>query len=281
MNTQKHPDTISSENIYSDNRIVTLSIITVTFNAGEVLDKTLQSIFNQTYDDYELIIIDGNSTDNTIDIIHKYSSKIAHWVSEPDNGIYDAMNKGISFANGEYLQFLNAGDHYCDNHVLADVFSDTSRPTLIYGDINILRTNGEFSYQNAGDFTLDELLKRGTGVLCHQAMFVRRSMAPLYDSKYRYKGELNWYFDIVEKEGFTSKHIQRPIVFYSLGGLGYRHFIRNRLEWVWLIFHRYGIITVFKSKIIIFLLKNSISRYPVLYNPAKLLKRAGLLLKRI
>jgi len=258
-----------------------LSIIAVTYNAGNVLNETLQSIFSQTFDDFELIIIDGESTDNTLDIVNQYSNRITQCISETDNGIYDAMNKGLSIASGEYIQFLNAGDYYCDNQVLADMFANTSfaNPTLIYGDINILHTNNRKTYQKAGAFTLDELLKRGTGVLCHQAMFVRRSESPIYDCKYRFKAELNWYFDIVELNDFTSIHIPRPVVDYSLGGFGHKYFISNRIEWISLIFHRYGLRAVYKSKIIIFLLKNSINRYPILYNSVNFLKRTAHIFK--
>lgn len=258
-----------------------LSVITVTYNADLVLEKTLLSLFCQTFHDYELIVIDGNSTDNTVDIIKEYSNKITYWISEEDKGIYDAMNKGLSIATGEYIQFLNAGDYYSDNHVLQDIFSSLeSKPVLIYGDINILDTNGKIIYQKAGSFTLEDLQKRGTGVLCHQAMFVLKDSAPKYNSKYKYKAELNWYFDILEIDNFTSMHLQRPIVYYSLGGFGYKHFLHNRLEWILLIYHRFGINTVIKSRIIFFLLKNSLSRYSIPYNPVKLLNRVGSILKR-
>jgi len=253
---------------------VTLSIITVTFNAGQVLEKTLASIFEQSFKDYELVIIDGKSTDDTLDIINRHSDRITFFASEPDDGIYDAMNKGLSAARGEYVQFLIARDYYCDNQVLADMFSDMSDElTVIYGDIHILATDGKTSYQKAGEFEVDELLKRGTGVVCHQAVFARRTKAPRYDCRYRYKAELNWYFDIAESGNFKYRHVSRPVVYYSLGGYGYKNFVRNRLEWVWLIYRRYGIRTVYRSRIIIFLIKNSFNRYPLLYNPKALIRR--------
>ena len=84
------------------------SLITVTFNSGMTLRDTIQSVLSQSYDDIEYIIIDGGSTDGTVEIIKKYANKLAYWVSEPDRGIYDAMNKGASKANGEYIAFLNS-----------------------------------------------------------------------------------------------------------------------------------------------------------------------------
>jgi glycosyltransferase involved in cell wall biosynthesis len=189
-----------------------LSILIVTYNAINVLQQTLDSIFAQIYDDYELIVVDGGSTDGTQDIIEANCARFASWCSEKDDGIYDAMNKAIKRATGEYLQFLNAGDRYVDDDALKNVFdSIDGSPVLVYGDIRILHTNGKITYQKAGEFSIDSLLRRGTGVLCHQAMFVKRENLPSYNTKYSYKAELNWYFDLVEMEGFTHQHIELPI----------------------------------------------------------------------
>jgi glycosyltransferase involved in cell wall biosynthesis len=251
-----------------------LSIVTVTYNAEDELPKTLESIFDQIFTDYELIIIDGSSTDSTLEIIEKNSDKIAYWESKKDNGIYDAMNKALPVAKGEYIQFLNAGDFFSSNTALDDIFKNVvGEPTLIYGDINILHVDGRITYQKAQDFTFENILKRGTGVLCHQAMFVRKSKALPYSTKYTYKGELNWYFDLVELTDFSYQHISSPVVYYSLGGFGHKNFIRNRLDWLRVIYNRYGITTLLKSKIIVFLFKNALSRYPTLNNLYKVIRQ--------
>ena len=98
------------------------SIITINFNNREGLERTIKSVITQTCQDFEYIIIDGGSTDGSIDIIKKYANKIHYWVSEPDNGIYHAMNKGVQFAHGEYLNFMNSGDFFIDIEVLSDLF---------------------------------------------------------------------------------------------------------------------------------------------------------------
>src|SRR5574344_525947 len=95
-----------------------LSIITINNNDAAGLEKTIKSIINQTFTDYEYIIIDGGSTDESVEVIKKYTEHIDYWVSEPDKGIYNAMNKGINQTEGEYLNFLNSGDTYYDNNVL-------------------------------------------------------------------------------------------------------------------------------------------------------------------
>ena len=240
-----------------------LSIIIVTYNASSDLRLTLKSIFSQTFSDYELVIIDGKSTDDTTSIIEKQADKLAYWVSEKDKGIYDAMNKGIKAAKGEYIQFLNAGDSFTGEQVLDQVFTTLEgQPTLIYGDINILHTNGKITRQVAGEYTLEGLLARGTGVLCHQAMFVLRESAPEYKLKYKYKGELNWYFDLVELNGFSYKKQDGIIVNYALGGWGHQNFVRNRMDWLKVVYQRYGIKGMRESKIVPFLIKNSTYRYP-------------------
>lgn len=247
-----------------------LNIITVTRNASLDLEKTLSSIFSQKFTDYEVIIIDGMSTDDTVEIIKNYSDRVSYWLSEKDDGIYDAMNKALSVATGEYVQFLNAGDYYVNDSVLAEIFSNIqSAPTLIYGDIQIMHTDGQTAIQNAGEFTLNNLLCRGTGVLCHQAMFVKNELAPAYDTRYKYKGELNWYFDLVEQSGFSYQYHSIPVVTYVMGGFGYKHFIKNRFDWIRVLYRRYGLRTIYESRIIIFLLKNSVHRYPWLARIAK------------
>jgi glycosyltransferase involved in cell wall biosynthesis len=87
-----------------------ISVITICYNAVDLIEKTILSVLHQSYDNIEYIIIDGNSTDGTVDIIQKYANQLAYWISEPDGGIFDAMNKGLDHATGEWVNFMNAGD---------------------------------------------------------------------------------------------------------------------------------------------------------------------------
>ena len=105
MNLSKETDTL-------------ISVVTVSYNAVSTIEQTILSVINQTYPNVEYIIIDGGSTDGTVDIIKKYADKIAYWVSEPDKGIYDAMNKGVVVATGEWINFMNAGDIFTDSDVI-------------------------------------------------------------------------------------------------------------------------------------------------------------------
>ena len=111
-----------------------LSIITINRNNAAGLRKTIESVVSQTYTDFDYIIIDGASTDESVDVIKEYADRITYWVSEPDTGIYNAMNKGILKANGEYCLFLNSGDWLYDNDVLNDVFSISPTEDIVYGN---------------------------------------------------------------------------------------------------------------------------------------------------
>ena len=112
-----------------------ISLITVTFNAEQLLAQTWQSAMNQTYQNFELILVDGGSKDNTLQIAKQFKNKIGTLISEPDKGIYDAMNKGIKAAKGEWVYFLNAGDSFYNNEVLESIFENKNLEDfeLIYG----------------------------------------------------------------------------------------------------------------------------------------------------
>lgn len=113
-----------------------ISIITVTYNASTTLEATMLSVFNQTYSCVEYIIIDGGSTDDTINIIGKYANKLSYWVSEPDKGIYDAMNKALKIATGDFLIFMGADDLFYTNDVIQNVVSQISnRDAVYYGSV--------------------------------------------------------------------------------------------------------------------------------------------------
>lgn len=114
-----------------------ITVVTVVFNGEKYLEKTIQSIINQDYDNVEYVIIDGGSTDNTIEIIKRYENQIDYWVSEPDGGIYDAMNKGITLATGEWINFMNVGDKLHTADTLSKIYKFTKhdKSTVLYGNV--------------------------------------------------------------------------------------------------------------------------------------------------
>lgn len=149
-----------------------ISVITVCFNAVDTLERTIESVLGQTYSDIEYIIIDGGSTDGTVDIIYKYAERITYWVSEPDKGIYDAMNKGIKVATGEWTNFMNAGDTFSNQKVLATIFGNATS-----SDVDVLFGNS-YSLDGKGNrkehkCRKDITLLRYMPIYRHGASFVR------------------------------------------------------------------------------------------------------------
>jgi glycosyltransferase involved in cell wall biosynthesis len=148
-----------------------VSIIVVTYNAAGVLPNCLNSILAQTYKDYEIVLIDGGSQDGTIDIINTYNEKIGYWVSEKDEGIYDAMNKGIRASRGEWILFLGADDVLYSENVLQEVFKNKSFENIsfLYGEIK-LKSSGKIY---GGSRTYSQLVENN---ISHQAIFYRKDL---------------------------------------------------------------------------------------------------------
>ena len=217
-----------------------VSIITVVYNGIEFLEETIKSVISQTYPNIEYIIVDGGSKDGTLDIIKKYEAHISKWISEPDKGIYDAMNKGIDLATGDWQNFLNAGDSFVDNNVLEKIFtSDLENITLVYGDIIAIRENGQKLNVNAIELKDDNSIKKGMKV-CHQAIFYNKNIMIKYDDKLRLKSEWKHLIEITRKENFSPKKFNFPIVYYSVGGLGAQQLKLNQKEYRDVFLKMYG-----------------------------------------
>lgn len=176
-----------------------VSIITISFNAADVIEKTILSVINQSYKNIEYIIIDGGSTDGTINIIKKYTSKITYWCSELDKGIYDAMNKGIKKATGEWINFMNAGDSFFQNDTI-ELFINQIPPDtdIAYGDTMLNLSIGDYIEKPK---PLDQIINGM--VFGHQATFIRTELHKKYpfDRNYRSSGDYNFFYNV-----FIHKH---------------------------------------------------------------------------
>lgn len=185
------------------------SIITVTYNAEAVVEDTIQSIVTQTYKNVEYILIDGASTDHTLEIARRYP--IHTLVSEPDKGLYDAMNKGMRLATGDYICFLNAGDclHEDDTlhlmvHALMEAQSahpEITLPDVLYGETEIVDSEEHFVRMrrlSAPEHLTWKSFRQGM-LVCHQAFFVRRDLAEPYDLHYRFSADFDWCIRIMKK----------------------------------------------------------------------------------
>jgi glycosyltransferase involved in cell wall biosynthesis len=182
------------------------SIITVTYNAEKVLEDTIQSVIFQTYRNVEYIIVDGASKDHTLEIVNKYHNRINKVISEPDKGLYDAMNKGIQLATGDYLCFLNAGDKFHDSETLQKIvhtLKGQERPDVIYGETAIVDEEGHFLHMRRLSTPAHlnwKSFKQGM-LVCHQAFFANRELAinHLYDLQYRFSADFDWCIRIMKK----------------------------------------------------------------------------------
>lgn len=160
-----------------------LSIITINWNNYAGLQKTINSIVSQTFKDFEWIVIDGGSTDGSKELIEQFSDYFAYWVSEPDKGVYNAMNKGISKAQGEYMSFMNSGDVYANEQVLQNVFGTCPSQDLLFGDWILQYTDHQVYVKEPETLSLHRLFYWS---ICHQAMFIKASLLKQkgYDESY-------------------------------------------------------------------------------------------------
>jgi len=178
-----------------------VSIITVCFNSEKYLEQTIQSVINQTYDNIEYIIIDGGSTDNTLNTIKKYDNKIAYWISEPDKGMYDAINKGIRLMNGDIWACLNSDDQYYLDTLEKIVFNFNKNPDIdiVFGNLDFVTGNGEFIYRRffPNKLNLKRIMRMNyLGAISQPAVFLRRSVIEnvgYFDTSYNYASDMDYF----------------------------------------------------------------------------------------
>ena len=172
------------------------SIITITFNAANELPATLASVKAQTFTDYEHLIVDGKSKDNTVELARNSGIANMRITSEPDRGLYDAMNKGIRQATGKYLIFLNAGDAFHAPETLkqiAETITANHYPDIVYGQTQLVDAERQFvgmRHLTAPEHLTFDSFKHGM-LVCHQAFIAKRELAEMYDLKYRFSATMN------------------------------------------------------------------------------------------
>ena len=181
------------------------SIITVTYHAESVLEETILSVVSQTYHNIEYIIVDGASKDRTLSIVNKYRDKIQAVVSEPDKGLYDAMNKGIKLATGDYVCFLNAGDTFHEDDTLQLIVHQLNKsnvlPDVIYGETALVDAQRHFVRMRRLQTpdTLNWKSFRQGMLVCHQAFIAKRALAETYDLNYRFSADFDWCIRVMKK----------------------------------------------------------------------------------
>lgn len=210
---------------------IKISIITVCLNNKAGLKKTIESVIGQTYTNKEYIIIDGQSTDGSVDLIKSYDTQIDYWISEKDQGIYDAMNKGIDKATGEYLLFLNSGDSLHNANILFDIFSVQQTKDIIYGNIELIFKDGEGTI-----FSPTKKINALSFAMCpikHQSSFIKKSVFQKYgkyDTSYKIAGDFEGWLRFIYYYNTTYQYIDKCISsFQYYDGLSTLEFFKKLL----------------------------------------------------
>ena len=220
-----------------------LSIITVTWNAASVIVPTLESVRQQSWHDFEHIIVDGASTDDTLALVHAHGLERTRILSERDKGLYDAMNKGIGLARGRYLMFLNAGDALAHPDALACIaLCAQDNPGIIYGQTQLVDAERKVvgkRHLTAPSHLSADSFKHGM-LVCHQAFIARRDLAPQYDLRYRYSADFDWCIRVLQVSPVNAYVGDQPIISYLNDGLttaNHRASLRERYD---IMCHYYG-----------------------------------------
>lgn len=187
-----------------------VSIITVCYNACPSLEKTIDNVMKQKYPDKEFIIIDGNSTDGTQELIKSHGQHIDQWVSEPDKGIYDAMNKGIKLCSGEWAIFMNAGDTFASDEVLKEIFSTPHDADVIYGDVK----------KNGNIYKPHKCCNAHRMLFCHQSSLTKTACLRQYPFDITHKMSADYkFFKQMMKAGRKFDYIDKVIADYDTTGI--------------------------------------------------------------
>jgi len=213
-----------------------ISIITVSHNSVATIEDTIKSVINQNYPDWEYVIIDGGSTDGTLEIIKKYQDKITKIISEPDQGIYDAMNKGIKLATGDIVGIINSDDFYINENVLSKVVFEFSYDDIgaVYGDIVLvdnIKTDKIVRFWKAGDYNSNKL--SSGWIPPHPAFFVRKSVYDrlgMFNLKFRIAADYELMLRFL-KNGVRIKYLPETLVKMRVGGESGRSFKQRRRGW--------------------------------------------------
>jgi glycosyltransferase involved in cell wall biosynthesis len=229
-----------------------ISIVTVVWNDKEGLEKTIKSVINQTYNNIEFIIIDGASTDGTFDSIKQHESNINYYVSEKDNGIYDAMNKGIKASSGTWINFMNAGDTFIDKNILQQInFQEYNEKVLIYG--NKIQDNKIIYPLNIKRLEMGEIMA------CHQSMFFNKDILTnelYYDLQYKIYGDYELVNRIYLKFPKNIQYFNKTIAIFKGGGISSIPTFQKRKDKYMILYSHYKMMGLFKGIIYRILKKN-------------------------
>jgi glycosyltransferase involved in cell wall biosynthesis len=209
-----------------------VTVVTVTYNAEDLLEKTINSVLSQTYENVEYIIIDGGSTDGTVDILKQYDGRIGYWASEPDEGIYHAMNKAIERASGEFINFMNAGDTFADDETVQYVMEHkTEQAELIYGDYIRLDPYRSCKAQ-------DQSRWYSAVPFCHQTLFTKTQLIKeeMFDTRYSIAADHDFVIKMYEQKR-DFQYLERNLAIYEGGGISQQEPLIACVESLYILLH--------------------------------------------
>lgn len=202
-----------------------LSIITINYNDAVGIRKTMESVFAQTCRDFEYIVVDGASTDDSIDVIRTYSIQAEtlnfKWISEPDTGIYNAMNKGVKLATGEYILMLNSGDYLVDKYVIEKILPSLNEIDIIQGNIITIHDDSEIINRGYGKSEISFIDAMG-GYFLHQASFTRKDLFEKYgyfDESYRINADTVFFAKCLAFGNATFRYVDLNVAYYDTNGV--------------------------------------------------------------
>lgn len=218
-----------------------LSVITIVYNNVKDIERTVLSVLNQTYTNVEYILIDGGSSDGTVDLLKRYENRFSVLLSESDKGIYDAMNKGLALATGDYVLFMNSGDEIYANDTVTKVFATAEGADIYYGETEMYSeawvSLGQRRHQAPQKFNWKSF-KYGMSI-SHQAIYIKRSITSPYNLNYRYSADIDWIINVAKK----AKHIvntHQYVAKYLVGGVSKQKHMDSLKERFKIFNHHYG-----------------------------------------
>ena len=228
-----------------------VSIITIVFNNRENFIKTIDSVRGHNYPNIEYIVIDGGSNDGTLEVIKQNEDIIAKWISEPDRGIYDAMNKGIGMATGDYVWFLNGGDMMHSANTLNDVFASCEDADVYYGDTELVDDEGKSYGKRKLKTPPENLTWRDMidgMVITHQSLIIRKDKVVSYDLNFKHCADIDWTIKIL-KNSNKIINTHKIISSFLLGGYSRKNTISSLLERIKILSRHFNIFYVLLNHI--------------------------------
>jgi len=220
-----------------------LSVITIVFNNVRDIERTMQSVLSQSYPHIEYLVIDGASTDGTKEVIEGYKDSLACYRSEPDKGIYDAMNKGLALATGDYVLFMNSGDEIYDPETVSAVFASADDADIYYGETEMYNENwdslGQRRHKAPENFSWRSF-KYGMSI-SHQAVYIKRAITDPYDLRYKYSADIDWIIKAAKKADMIV-NTRRYVAKYLVGGISKQKHLDSLKERFHIFSKYYGVI---------------------------------------